>query len=1347
MNDPMDLARGARRALARLALPLALGAALAAPVAAQYTISQYPMLVAAPPPPNIVFTIDDSGSMTWAYVPDAVGQYAGTAGFTSSSYNALYYSPLVTYPTPPDANGGPVPQAQCTPNPPGCALTSFTGAYNDGFNPSQTSPVNLQTSYSPTLSYQPGSGGPQSATGTTGPAYYYLYGGSGSAIATCPALAPGAQLDPTVAPPADTCFTQVTVGSTSGPAICSGSSGPVLCSSLPALPAPTVLRAAGWDETQNFANWYSFYRTRHLAIISAAAQAMQDKSLANARVAWQALNSCPLNAADLTAYNCYGWLQDQNFDNRISQFIGPHKAAFYNWLFELPANQSTPTRKAFWRAGEYYRTSGPNSPYGVNPNPGTSGTAAAPSASTDLMCVNDFHVTLTDGLWNNFDEGGQTNFCGTGACGNADASSVTLPDTTTYTPNTSATLIFGDGRGGGDSIISGGGLADIAFYYWATNLRPDLNGFRVAPYVPDTSTTPAYWNPKNDPATWPHMVNFTVGVGLTGFLSLPGLEWTGDSLSGTAYNNLLTAAPNCSSPSAPSTTPPFSTACTWPDVITNASGGGFTSGATGNGNVYDLWHAAINSRGKAFSAETPQDLVSAMGAILARVAGQTLGNTAAAGSSPSLTASTQLYVASYVAQDWHGMVSAYPVALGTGAVGATPTWQTSASSIPAFGSRKVFTAQASVPYSGNPTVASPGINFTVSDLTTYNSLISYFGDTTANQTLVVNYLRGDPSNQQSSPGTGGLFRYRSTPLGDIVDSNPVFSWQEDFGYANLSTAQGGGSYAAFVAGKANRTPMVYAGANDGMLHGFDATNPPSTGTGTSGNEVFAYVPHGVLPSLGKMTTTTAGASTSASAVLSGLVDPNYLHAFYVDGPVFVGDAYFTTPGSGGMGATATWHSVLLGTTGAGGPGIFALDVTNPQSFSTASVLWDMDGSTTGNSDPNLGATIGTPIIALLNSGDWAAVFGNGYNSPRGCALLYVVRLVDGKVLGTIDTSGAAAGATAACTGSAGTNGLGSPTLLDLDQNGTTDYVFAGDLQGHLWKFDLTDASPANWKVAYSTAAGAPAPLITVSTTATTVVGGVTTTTTVPQPIVAAPNLGPSPGNLNSFLVYFVTGRMFANGDASDTRTESVYAVQDAGVPITTGRANLVAQKVALVSGTPNLDVTTPYATVDLTQKSGWYIDLLGTSANGTTGVGERALNTPFLIGGLMMFSTVTPQAQPCNGGCGGFVYAVNQFSGDGNTGFLTQNGVSYDALATGVGCVRGLTMINQGQTLNLYASGSGAGSSAPSSVTAGPSNGSGGGSGGGTTPGTTPTPNTSIEQFQGKLQNLGRISWHEVVNQ
>ena len=291
----------------------------------------------------------------------------------------------------------------------------------------------------------------------------------------------------------------------------------------------------------------------------------------------------------------------------------------------------------------------------------------------------------------------------------------------------------------------------------------------------------------------------------------------------------------------------------------------------------------------------------------------------------------------------------------------------------------------------------------------------------------LNWLRGDKTNEVRN---SGIFRNRTTTvLGDIINSDPIFSYTESYGYTSLPvTAAGQSTYAAFVSGKSSRPPMVYDGANDGMLHAFRA----DTGNASSGKELFAYVPAAVYGNL------------------SSLTEPAYLHKYFVDGSASIGDAYLAS----------NWKTVLLGGLGKGGKAIYALDISTPDAFTNSQVLWEYSGSTasaidgSGVTDANgMGLTYSQPQIARLNNGKWAAIFGNGYNSTSERAFLYIVDLSDGTLIKKIATNTAAS------------NGLSTPRLYDNNNDKIIDFVYAGDLQGNLWKFDLSasgSGASARW---------------------------------------------------------------------------------------------------------------------------------------------------------------------------------------------------------------------------------------------------------------------------------------------
>jgi type IV pilus assembly protein PilY1 len=233
------------------------------------------------------------------------------------------------------------------------------------------------------------------------------------------------------------------------------------------------------------------------------------------------------------------------------------------------------------------------------------------------------------------------------------------------------------------------------------------------------------------------------------------------------------------------------------------------------------------------------------------------------------------------------------------------------------------------------------------------------------------YIKGDQSQELQN---GGELRNRESLLGDIVNSSPIY---------------------------VKDTETIFVGANDGMLHAFNAL---------TGAERFAYVPAGIN-----------------FTDLSSLSSSTYTHKYFVDGPVVVSTRK-QTPNK----------NYLVGALGRGGKGVFGLDVTSPSTFSSGKVLWEL------TSGANLGHVIGDPLIVTLNGGNTKAViFGNGINSATGSAVLFVVDLVTGTVLQQIDT------------GVTGDNALSDPRGWDNDGNGTVDYVYAGDLKGNLWKFDFT----------------------------------------------------------------------------------------------------------------------------------------------------------------------------------------------------------------------------------------------------------------------------------------------------
>ena len=612
--------------------------------------------------------------------------------------------------------------------------------------------------------------------------------------------------------------------------------------------------------------------------------------------------------------------------------------------------------------------------------------------------------------------------------------------------------------------------------------------------------------------------------------------------------------------------------------------------------------------------------------LCATGAGSLVGNTA------TLTTDAKLFQASFARSTWSGNVRAF--ALGAdGAVGTTPLWQ-AASQIPVAADRTIFTASS----------ATTGVDFLWSALPA--AMKARFGDET-NGEATVNYLRGDQSLEQPN----GDFRSRTSRLGPIVNSELAFAGVENFGYGALPGTEGS-SYATFMQTKATRRQLVIAAANDGMLHGFDAAN---------GVERFAYVPRALV-----LEPISPGDPLSLSTLVRQ-TSPTFEPRYYVDGASWVGDAFIGS----------TWRTVAVGTAGAGARSVFAIDITNPTSMSAANLLfehWDVGGS----NDSNLGYSFGQPVIGRLGDGNFYAIFGNGRDSERQCPVLYLVRLSDGQVR-RIPTGGRTL--FSSCSGAP--NGLGRPSLYDVQVAGETgyritDFVYAGDLQGNVWRFDLRSLNTAS-----DPPSGATAQLLFSARNADD----------EPQPITGAIELGVAPsgasGNLRPVMLWFGTGRYLSKADAENTSAQSMYGIVDrfsTGGDANTAkilRSNLQGQTVNL---TGDLAGTISGSSVSYSGgQDGWYLDL--------PREGERMVGLPLIQVGRLFFATIVPEEFACYASGQSWIYAVDPYNG---RALVQRIFVSYpgaDFIESTVGLVRSLVAVEAGDRSFLYVGGAGNGGS------------------------------------------------------
>ncbi len=422
----------------------------------------------------------------------------------------------------------------------------------------------------------------------------------------------------------------------------------------------------------------------------------------------------------------------------------------------------------------------------------------------------------------------------------------------------------------------------------------------------------------------------------------------------------------------------------------------------------------------AYNASDTATLNTAFANIFADIIAKTSAASAVALNSQAAAAGAHVYQAKFSSGDWSGQLLDYSLG-ANGALVKPALWDAGQKINSQLPNERVILTGKQAASPGDPVLgipfrwpaapATPGASEMAAAQSAWLSTNSG-GANDGHGAARLDYLRGSAVNE----GAAGL-KWRKRPtskLGDIVNSAPHYVGVPAANYAL-------DGYAAFRTSVAARTKMIYVGANDGMLHGFDAA---------TGLEKLAYVPSGLYPHLSKLT------------------DASYAHRYYVDGSPNAGDAWYGS----------AWHTVLVSGMGVGGRGVVALDVTRPANFTEANAASLLNFEFTDADDADVGHVGGQVSIVKMNNGKWAALFGNGYNSGgSGESALFVVDIQSGALIAKIKTG----------EGSAATpNALAPPLAIDADNDVTVDVVYAGDQLGNMWKFDLSSANPNQWKVDY-----------------------------------------------------------------------------------------------------------------------------------------------------------------------------------------------------------------------------------------------------------------------------------------
>ncbi|WP_437881813.1 pilus assembly protein [Pseudomonas sp. LRF_L74] len=596
---------------------------------------------------------------------------------------------------------------------------------------------------------------------------------------------------------------------------------------------------------------------------------------------------------------------------------------------------------------------------------------------------------------------------------------------------------------------------------------------------------------------------------------------------------------------------------------------------------------------------------------------------------------TYTYTTSFDVDGWSGDLKKTDTAT------STLVWKTS-STITSSSSRNIYFAQ-------NDSLRS----FTWSNLSSAQKALlnrTSAGATDTNGEARVAFIRG---------GSNSAFRTRTTLLGDIINSSPLLVNGANYNTTKANSLEGSTNYSTYKTQQESKPAVIYVGANDGMLHAINASN---------GTEIFAFIPTAVIENLPALTASDYGEEDGTE------------HQYFVDGSPVARDVYFN----------GSWHKVLLGSLGAGGREVFALDITDPEQ---PELLWEF----TNEEDADMGYSVPKPNIARLHNGKWVALVPNGYESGNALkAVMFVLDIETGEILSKLEAT------PTLNTGEAATslgNGLSRITDSDFNGDGIADYAYAGDLLGNLWRFNLLDTSADspltaeandsqfgvsfNGKPLYTARDGAGSR----------------------QPITAAPTLTKHSSGLG-YLVTFGTGRYLTTTDKTSEDQESLYAIWDrktdgqaTTTSLTQSKTRSALQQQTMSSST--FDGSTVYSlstnTVDWYEGSdtgdsdvnkwGWYFDFSQT--------GERLIYDMYLYGNTLVLTTITPIDNDCSAGMSGTVYGIDPKSG-GATSYSTfdlDGDGDYEANISGFVIDGGNSTISNGKVYVNGDSGGGGGGS------------------------------------------------------
>ena len=926
------------------------------------------------------------------------------------------------------------------------------------------------------------------------------------------------------------------------------------------------------EEMTNYANWFAYYRTRIQAVKTVTSASFSEID-AKYRVGFHAMFSKPsfLNIAD--------------FDNTVQ------KPAWFSKLFgvAIPLGQETPTLTAVARVGDYFLN-------GTHPD------LVGSSDPITLSCQQNFHMLFTDGFTNQ-------NAFPARTVGNVDRTVPSASVLGVAPIGLTANPIIGITQGsdwprpyredlGATPTLNA--ISDYAMAYWVTDLR---HGPTAACPLCGTANVPT----SNDPplagdrysAKWQHLNFAALSLGTSG--KLPA----GDQVAVEA--DLKNPAGLLQWPQ------PKDTSGT-PNVL-----------KPDNSGVDDLWHAAMNGHGDFVNADSIEEVKLGIGKILAGVANLPGTATSVGFVSNTFGASANFIYRVRFEQSWSGSLAKIQIDPTTGLpLLLPPIWNASdqliAATTPVDGwrtGRRIVTMNAS----------GTSIPFLWGSLSANQRDSLAPGKPAARTQQILQFLRGDRSREGEKVGR---LRVRTSPLGDIVDSSPVYVGAPNAPYFDASDP----GYSGFKSSFSARAPRIYVGANDGMLHAFDDAN---------GNETWAYVPTplfrdgSVAVGLACQASNTAvPCGTAGGDPKTGLgalafqdgALPAFRHHFYVDSTPKIVDVDFNAPAGTG------WRTLLVGGLGKGGNRYYALDVTDPaavtnEASAASQVLWEFPS--VGNTSIDMGYTFGKPVIAKTRfDGAWRVTVGSGYDNPSGVGKLYLL-LASNPNPTNFEVMSTGVGSPAAPAG------LAHPAGYTQDfHNQLAEQFYSGDLLGNLWRFDVSAPSTAGWSLGQLGKLTAP---------------GVGTV----QPVTTPPEIKIDINNGIDRWVFIGTGKLYDQSDLADHQPQTMYAFRDGtasgpwALPATP-IDRLTAGMVKL----PDADATNNFGLPTIPDK-GWYHDLPD---------GGRIVVAPQAAFGVIAYiSTRPPSDDLCAIGLPVTIYARDYGTGQS---LLTSNFDGTGAIVSGI---------------------------------------------------------------------------------